>query len=208
MNERRRYFVSTRMLAQILRHVDAVPGHSINGHRRCHRSSGLSQRSAGASAIPLHNGEVRRGSAKQIIFLAADREMEEMIRAPTRAPEMEKSNAARSAPNSPACVFIGGIAGLLYQRVLPRWFSTVGAAPSEIFSITGYGTCVKIALLVTVAVLVCVVVWEEASCRYEVFDISSTSNCCACKLTVIVLDKWTGKTDARSLPADPVSDAR
>jgi hypothetical protein len=59
---------------------------------------------------------------------------------------------------------------------------------------------VKTVLLIVVAALASVVVWEEASRRYEVYDISSTSNCCACKLTVVVFDSWTGKTAARSVP--------
>jgi len=63
-----------------------------------------------------------------------------------------------------------------------------------------YRTFVKIALLVALAAFVSIAIWEFVARRYEVYDISSTSNCCACKLTVVVLDTWTGRTEARPLP--------
>jgi hypothetical protein len=80
------------------------------------------------------------------------------------------------------------------------------AAQERFFQSRAYHLPVKTALLVVVAALLFTVCWEEVFRRYETYDISSTSNCCACKLTVVVLDTWTGKTDARSLPAKPVSD--
>ena len=75
----------------------------------------------------------------------------------------------------------------------------------RIFQNPAYRHSVKTALLVAAAALASIATWECVARRYEVYDISSTSNCCACKLTVVVLDTWTGKTDARSLPAKPLS---
>ena len=76
----------------------------------------------------------------------------------------------------------------------------------RVFRSLPYGTFVKTGLLIAVAALASISIWEAVCGRYEVYDISSTSNCCACKLTVVILDTWTGITEARSLPSKPISE--